>query len=86
MLYNIVLISAIYQHEPAMDILRPLPLEPPFDLSPLPTPVGCYSPSLSSLSHTENSHWPSVLYAVVYMLTFLCGVGSTLFPYSWRAL
>ena len=43
-----------------------LPLEPPSHLPPHPTPLGCHrAPTLSSLLHTANSHWLSILYMVV---------------------
>ena len=72
MLYNTVLVSAIHQHESAIDIC-PLPLKPPSDLPPHPTPLGCQrAPSLSSLCHTENSHWLSnFTYGGVYVSMLL---------------
>ena len=46
----------------------PLPFEPPFYLPHYPTPLGCHRAlDLSSLLHTANSHWLSVLYMVMYM-------------------
>ena len=51
--------------------LHPLPHEPPSHLPP-PTPSHpsrlLQSPHLSSLSHTANSHWLSILHTIVYML------------------
>ena len=45
----------------------PIPLEPPSHLPSHPTPQGCHSTGLSSLCHTENSHWMSILHIVMYM-------------------
>ena len=39
MLYNIVLVSAIHQHESA---ICPFPLEPPSHIPPHGTPLGCH--------------------------------------------
>ena len=37
-----------------------LSLEPSCHFLPHPTPLGCHrAPTLSSLRHTENCHWPS---------------------------
>ena len=64
MLYSIVLVSAIPQHESSIGI----PMSPPSHLPPHPTPLGCHrAPDLSSLHHTANSHWLSVLHMVTYM-------------------
>ena len=80
LLANIVLVSAIYQHESAIGIhmsspswnsLLPLIPSHPSRLS--------QSPSLSSLSHTANFHWLSVLHMVVYMFNHMFGT-SVLFP------
>ena len=62
LLYNIVLVHAIHQHESAIGI----PMSPPFWTSlPLPTASQpsrlSQSPGLSSLSHPANSHWLSIL-------------------------
>ena len=71
LLCNSVLFSAKHQHESAIG----KPMSPPSwtTLQP-PSPSHPFrslqSPGLSSLSHTANSHWLSVLYSVVYM--FLC--------------
>ena len=69
LLHNVVLASAIHQHESAMGIH----VSPP-SFTSLPPPLPSHpsrllqSPGLSSLSHTANSHWLSVLHIVVYML------------------
>ena len=68
MFYNIVLVSAIHQHESAIGIL----MSPPSWTSlPPSTPSQCsrllQSTGLSSLNHTANSHWLSILYMVLYM-------------------
>ena len=47
----------------------PLSLEPPSHLPPHPNSSRLsYSSGLSSLSHTANSHWLSVLHMVEYMI------------------
>ena len=43
------------------------PLESPSQLPPHPTPLSCHSPRMSSLYQEANSHWLSILQAVVYM-------------------
>ena len=61
LLYNIGLISVIHQCELSIGIH----MSPPFWIS-LPHPAHSHpsqllqSPSLSSLNHTENSHWLSI--------------------------
>ena len=63
-----MLVSAIPQHESAIGI----PVFPPSLTSLLP-PTASYpsrllqSSNLSYLSHTENSHWFSVLHMIVYL-------------------
>ena len=43
LLYNTVLVSAKHQHESAICIhICPLPLEPPSNLPPHPTPLACH--------------------------------------------
>ena len=66
--YNIVLASTIRQHGSAIVIH----MSPPSWVScPPPTPSYhsrlSQSPSLSSLSHTANSHWLSILHMLAYM-------------------
>ena len=68
MLYNIVLVSAIHQHESAIGIHMSSPMNLPPTSHPFPPCRLLQSPSLSSLSHTANSHWLSILHMVVYML------------------
>ena len=68
MLYNIVLVSAIHQHESAIGIH----MSPPSWPSLLPPTTSqpsklSQSPGLSSLSHTANSHWLSILHVILYM-------------------
>ena len=68
MLYKILLIFAKHQHKSAMGIH----MSPPSWASlPLLTPSSpsrlSQSPSFSSLSHTANSHWLSILHMVKYM-------------------
>ena len=60
--------SILYQHESAIGIH----MSPPSGSSlPPPTPFHHFrllqSPGLSSVSHTANSHWLSILHMVVYM-------------------
>ena len=68
LLHNVVLASTIHQHESAIGIspLRPWTSIP----SPSPSHPSrlLQSPDLSSLSHTANSHWLSILHMVMYML------------------
>ena len=70
LLYHIVLAPAIQQHESAIGIyVCPFPLEPPSHPPPHATRSGLsQSTMLSSLHHTANSHWLSVLHTVVCML------------------
>ena len=68
MLYNIVLISAIHQHESAIPTL----MSPPYWASLPPSRPShpsmlSQSTGLKSPSHTANSHWLSILHMVVYM-------------------
>ena len=52
----------------------PLPFEFPLHLPPYPTPLGCHRAlDLSSLQHTGDSHWLSILHMVimVVVLTYL---------------
>ena len=68
LLHSSVLISAIHQHELSVGIH----ISPP-SWSSLPPPAPSHpsrlsqSPGLSSLSHTANSHWLSILHVLVYM-------------------
>ena len=58
-IYNIVLVSAMHQHESATGIHMFPPSVLPFHLPPHPTPIplGCHRvPDLSSLHHTANFH------------------------------
>ena len=63
-----MLVSAMYQHESVLGIHMSFSLEPPSHLTHHPTPVGCHrEPDLSSLCHTANFHWLSILHGVMYM-------------------
>ena len=68
MRYSIVLVFAIYQHELAPDIY----MSPPSS-TPLPSPSPSHpsglsqGTELSSLCHTANSHWLSILHMVIDM-------------------
>jgi len=61
LLYNVVLVSAIHQHGSAIGIH----MSPPSSASlpPHPSLLGLSQiTSLSSLSHTANAHWLSILH------------------------
>ena len=81
LLHNIVLASAIHQDESAIG----MHVSPPSLTSlPPPTPLGCQSPGLSSLSHTANFHWLSVLHMVVYTLPcYSLHLSHPLLPPPW---
>ena len=69
LLYNIVFISAIQQHESRV---CPLPLESAIGTCMSPpsrsrTSRWSQSPGLSSLGHRASSHWQSILHMVLYM-------------------
>ena len=64
LLYNIMLASTIHQHESAIGI----PMSPPSWTSTPSHPSRLLqSLGLSSLSHTANSHWLSILHMVVHI-------------------
>ena len=69
MLYNIGLISVLYQHELVIGIhMSPHTLQPPSHFPSHSTPLGCHRASgLSSLGHSANPHWLSILHRVMYM-------------------
>ena len=60
-MYNIDLISVIHQHELTIGVHMSSAswISPPPPAQPHPSRL-LQSPSLSSLSHTANSHWPSI--------------------------
>ena len=67
MLYSIVLVSAIDQHESAID------MPPPSWTSLSPSTPShpsrlSHSTGLSSRPHTVNSHWLSILHMVIYIV------------------
>ena len=67
LLYNIVLISAIHQHESATGIhYDPSLLNPPPISHPIPNFRLSQSTRLSSLCYTVNSHWLFILYMEMY--------------------
>ena len=46
----------------------PLPLKPPLNLPPQPTPLGCHRAlDVGSLRQTANFHWLSILQTVMYL-------------------
>ena len=68
LLYNIVIVFAIHQHESAIGIHRCLPLKPPPHLPHHPTLLGFHRElALRSLCCTANYHWLSTLHMVMYM-------------------
>ena len=68
LLYNIVLVSAYLNTNQPQVYIYPHLFEPPSHLSLHPIPLGCQRASgLSSLCHTANSHWLSVLHMIVYI-------------------
>jgi len=72
LLYRIVLVSGKHQHEPAIGIhVFPLSSASLLPSSPSHLSRLLQSPSLSSLSHTANSQWLSVLHMVIYISMLL---------------
>ena len=65
-----MLVSAIHQHGLATSIGSFGSL-PPISTASHPSRLS-QSPSLSSLSHTANSHWLSILHMLVYMFSCYC--------------
>ena len=58
-----MMVSAIHQHESAIDIHMSPSIEPPSHLSPILTPLGYHRVlGLCSLCHTANSHWLSTFH------------------------
>ena len=65
-----MLVSAIHQHGLAIAI-GSFPSLPPISTASHVSRLS-QSPSLSSLSHTTNSHWQSILHKLVYMFSCYC--------------
>ena len=64
-IYNIVLVLPYINRSQPQIYICPLPLEPLSHLPPYPTPLTCHRAlDLSSVHHTENSHY---LHMVMYM-------------------
>ena len=88
LLYSIVLVSAKHQHESAIGI----PMSPPFSSLPPSSPSHpsrlLQSPHWSSLSHTANFHWLSILHTVTYvsMLHSPYILPSPLGEYFWSTI
>ena len=80
---------AIYQHELATGAhVFPHP-EPPSRLPPHSIPLGSpRTPTLSTLLHALNLHWPSVLNMVIYMFQryYLKLSHSTSLPVSLKSV
>ena len=80
LLYNVVLVSSIHQHETAIGIYVSLP-----SWTPLPSPTLSHpsrlsqSTRLSFLNHTANSHWLHILHMVMCMFQSYSLNLSTLF-------
>ena len=65
LLYNKVLVSAIYQHESAVGTSV---LSPRTSLLLHATPLGCHrAPGLSSLHHIATPNWLYSLHVVMYV-------------------
>ena len=94
MIYNIVLVSAIYQNESAIGIcMSPsscVSLPPPTaHLPSQPTLLDCHrAPDLSSLHHTANFHWLSnFTYGHVYVSMLLSQfIPPSLYPAVYTSL
>ena len=72
--YNIVLVSDIININQPQVYTCPLLPESASHFPPCPTPLGCHRAlGLSSLHHTENSHWLSILHLVVLCLSTTLG-------------
>ena len=68
LLYNVLLVSAIHQHESTIGIHNVPSLLNSLTHPPHPTSRLTQSTKLSSLScHTVNSHWLSILHMVIYL-------------------
>ena len=69
LLYTIVLVSAIHQHESAIGYTyAPSLLNLPRTSDPTVPLSGCHrTPGLNSLHHKANSHWLAILNMVMYM-------------------
>ena len=66
MLYKIMLVSAMQQHESVINIYIPSILSLP-PITPSHPSRSSQSPRLSSLCYTSASHWLSILHMVMYM-------------------
>ena len=64
-----VMVSAIYQYEPAIGIHAAPHPESFFHISPPPILLGCpRALALSALLHASNLHCLSILYMVIHMV------------------
>ena len=69
LLYNVVLVSAIWQHESAI-IIHIFPSLRNFPPIPHPTPLGHHRVRLSSLCYMATSHQLFILHMTVYICQF----------------
>ena len=68
LLYNIVVVFAVHQHESAMGVHVSHHPEPRSHLPPHPIPLSCpRAPALGALLHASNLHWSSISHIVMYM-------------------
>ena len=65
LLYSVVLVSAIHQHESVTGTHTSPPSWTSFCLTPSPSSKLAGSTGLSSLCHTANPHWLSIFLAIL---------------------
>ena len=71
LLYNIVVVFAIHQHESALGVHVFPHSKPRSHLPSHPIPLGCpRALALSALLHASNLHWSPILYMVIYMFQY----------------
>ena len=69
LLYNVVLVSVIHQHESATGIHMSPALEPPSPLLRHPTHLGRHRAVGWVLCVTANTYWLAILHRVIYMFS-----------------
>ena len=68
LLYNMVMVFTIHQHESATSTQVSAPPEPLSYLPPHPIPLGCSrTMALSALLHSSNLYWSSISHMILYM-------------------